>query len=296
MLRTARTTLFAGAVFIFVLPFTQAQDEKAFRALTPEAAEKMLQDLKIEFKKTASKKGDEHYFDFARENYRIRLTLFSPQELMLDCVFRGITLERVNQWNTSTRFSRANWHKDQSGELTILEYGLDISGGATAGTIKQFLARYEDELKKYDKFVLGNPNTAEDVILTEVTNERLENILKTQGISFQKKTNNAGVAMFDFELGSHKLRMYNFSGKDLMIDAHFRKISYDDANRYNLNRKFVRVVNYKGKDVEYTALENNLDCASGVTEGMIRHWITSFGDDARHFADYAKKLQAVEKK
>src|SRR5262249_47789362 len=157
-----------------------------------------------------------------------------------------------------------------------------ISGGATAGTIKQFIARSDEELKKYDKFAIGMGN--DDAILTEVTSEKLENILKTQGVSYQKKTNNAGVVMFDFELNGQKLRMYNFGSKDLMIDAHFRKISYEDANRYNLNRKFVRVVNYKGKDTEYTALENNLDCEPGVTEGMVRNWITAFGDDAKHFS------------
>ncbi len=102
--------------------------------------------------------------------------------------------------------------------------------------------------------------------------------------------------MFDFALADHNLRLYNFGGKDLMIDVHFKKVSLEDANRYNFNRKFVRVVNYKGKDVEYTALEGNLDCEAGVTEGMIRHWILSFGEDVRHFADYAKKEQTPEKK
>jgi len=294
MLRSSKLFLFAWAVLLLVLPCSQAQDDKVFRTLTPDAAEKVLQELKIEFKKTSSPKGDEHHFEYTREKYKIRLTLFGQQDLLLDCVFRGMPLERVNQWNTFTRLSRANWHKDGSGELTILEYGLDISGGATAGTIKQYITRFDDELKKYDRFVAGN--SVEDVILAEVTIDKLENILKTQAINFQKKTNAAGVVFYDFELNGHKLRMYNFGGKDLMIDAHFRKISFEDANRYNLNRKFVRVVNYKGKDTDYTALENNLDCEAGVTEGMIRAWITSFGEDARHFAEFTKKLQVAEKK
>ncbi len=294
MLHHSRMILFTLAIFIFVVPFTNGQDEKIFRALTPEAAEKLLQELKIEFKKTSSKKGEEHYFDFQRDNYKIRLTLFAKDELMLDCVFRGMPIEKVNQWNAATRLTRANWHKDASGDLTILEYGLDISGGATAGTIKQYITRFDEELKKYDKFV--GVGAGDDTVIAQVTNEKLENILKTQSINFQKKVNNAGVVMYDFELNGHKLRMYNFGGKDLMIDAHFRKLSYEDINRYNLNRKFVRAVNYKGKDVEYTALENNLDCEAGVTEGMLRQWITSFGDDARHFAEYAKKQQAPEKK
>jgi hypothetical protein len=284
----------AVAVFIVVAPCVLAQDDKVYRALPPETTEKMLQELKIDFKKTSSKKGDEHYYDFTREGFKIRLTQFSPTELKLDCVFRGIALDNVNQWNFSSRFGRAVHYKDTSGEITILEYALDLSGGVTAGTIKQFVARFDDELKKYDKYVNGSIN--DNAVLTEVTNEKLENILKSQGINHKKQASKDGVTMFDFELNNQRLRLYNFGGKDLMIDSHFKKIPLQDANRYNLNNKFIRVVNYKGKDVEYTALECNLDCAAGVTEGMVRHWILSFGDDAQHFADYAKKLQMAEKK
>ncbi|MBI2805903.1 MAG: YbjN domain-containing protein [Planctomycetes bacterium] len=293
MVHTIRLVLAALALFIFIGPRAAAQDDKVFRAVTPAAVEATLKDLKIEFKKATSKKGDEHYFDFQRETYRIRLTHFSPQELMLDCVFRGLPVEKVNQWNTVTKLARASWHKDSTGEFSILEYGLDISGGATAGTIKQFITRFEDELKKYDKFL--GANLTQDVILAQVTNDALENIFKTQGINYKKKLNTAGVMMFDFAVNKHSLRLYNFGGKDLMLDAHFKKISLDEANRYNLNRKFIRVVNYRGKDVEYTALECNLDCEAGATEGMIRHWILSFGEDARHFSEYTQKLQTAGK-
>ncbi|MBI3824105.1 MAG: hypothetical protein HY289_15665 [Planctomycetes bacterium] len=294
-----RLTL-AAVIFIAVVPFTQAQDDKVFRALTPEAAEKILRDLKIEFVKSSAKKGDEHYYDFKRDAYKVRLTWFSPTELMLDCVFRGMPIDKVNGWNATTRVSRASHHKDGNTELTILEYGLDISGGATEGTIKQFVLRYDEELRKYEKLLGGaapGPVAVnEDAILAEVATDKIEGILKSQKITFTKKVNNAGVAMLDFEMNGHNVRLYNFNGKDLMIDAHFKKLALDDANGYNLSRKFVRVVNYKGKDVEYTALECNLDCEAGVSEGMIRHWINTFGEDVRHFAEYTKKLQAPEKK
>jgi hypothetical protein len=281
----SRMILPALLISLCIVPAAFAQDAKLVRELSPEALAKALTDLKIEFNKTASAKGDEHYFEFTRSNYRIRLTQFGPQELMLDCVFRGIPIDKVNDWNAMTRLSRASLHDDPSGKVTLLAYGLDVAGGVTEATIPQYLTRFEDELKKYDRFV------ADDTLLAAVTDEKLENILKTQGISFKKAVNASGIALFDFELNGQKLRMYNFGGKDLMMDVHFRKVSLEDANRYNLNRKFVRVVNYKGKDLEYTALEINLDCEAGVTEGMIRNWIISFGEDARHFSEYAKKLQ-----
>ena len=190
--------------------------------------------------------------------------------------------------------TRADWQRDNSGPFTLLEYGLDVSGGVTVGTVKQYLSRFDEELRNYDKFVAEALGA--DTFLAEVTDEKLENVLKTQGINFTKKVNPSGVTTFDFELSSHKLRMYNFGGKDLMIDAHFKKVPLSAANRYNLNRKFIRVVNYKGKEVEYTALEYNLDCEAGVTEGAIRNWIISFGGDVEHFADYSKKLQELDKK
>ncbi|MBI1831802.1 MAG: YbjN domain-containing protein, partial [Planctomycetes bacterium] len=228
-----------------------------------------------------------------RDSYKVRLTCFSPSEFMLDCVFRGVPIEKVNVWNASTRFSRASYHKDATGDFTILEYGLDLTGGATAGTIKQFLVRFDDELKKYDRY-LGSP-ASDDIVLARVSDDKLENIFKTQGINYSKKPNKDGFNMFDFELNGQSIRLYNFGGKDLMMDTHFKKISLEHVNIYNLSRKFVRVVNYKGKDVEYTALECNLDCEAGVTEGMIRHWIVSFGEDTRHFAEYTKKLQTAQK-
>src|SRR5438105_4070134 len=105
MFRSARMILFTSVVFLMLVPGVHAQDDKVLRALTPEAAEKLLQDLKIEFKKSSSKKGDEHYYDFTRNSFKIRLTHFSPEELMLDCVFRGLPFEKINQWNAATRLS-----------------------------------------------------------------------------------------------------------------------------------------------------------------------------------------------
>lgn len=284
----------ALVIFVAVIPCASAQDDKVLRDLTPQAMETLLKELKIEFAKSSSPKGEEHYFDFQRNNFKVRLTHVSTKELMLDCAFRGLPIEKVNQYNTITRVARASWQRDNSGPFSLLEYGLDVSAGITVGSFKQYLTRFDEELRNYDRFVAET--VAADTFLAAVTDEKLEAILKSQGLNFTKKANPSGVTTFDFELSKHRLRMYNFGGKDLMIDAHFKKIPLSAVNRYNLNRKFVRVVNYKGKDVEYTALEYNLDCEAGVTEGAIRNWIISFGGDVEHFAEYARKLQELDKK
>jgi hypothetical protein len=282
-----------GVLSLVFVPAVRAQEDKVLRGLTPEAAEALLKELKIEFVKSSSKRGDEHYYDFKRDAFKVRLTQFSAQEIMLDCVFRGVPMEKVNMWNASTRFTRASLHKDTSGEFTLLEYGLDLTGSVTTGTLKLFIVRFDDELKKYEKFV--GAGGSDDQILPSVTDDKIENILKTQSVNYTKKANTSGIMMFDFELNGQKLRLYNFGGKDLMIDVHFRKVSLESANAFNLAKKFVRVVNYKSKDSEYTALESNLDCEGGVSTGMVRHWIMSFGDDARDFAEHAKKTNGDKK-
>lgn len=296
MLRRSWIIGAAWMIFVVFVPNVQAQDDKVVRSLTAEATEALLKSLKIEATKLPPpKKGDERFYEFTRNTFKVRLTQFSPTELMLDCVFRGVSIDKVNQWNSTTKIGRVNYQKDNMGEVTVLESGLDLSGGVTEGAIKQFILRFDDELKRYDRFITSQ--IADDNIMPTVTNDKIENILKTLGLTFQKKQNAAGVMMYDFEL-NNKVRLYNFGGKDLMMDVHFRKIPLEEANKYNLSRKFIRTVNYKAKDVEYTALEINFDCEAGATESMIRHWILSFGEDVRHFTEYAKKAQqpAPEKK
>jgi hypothetical protein len=294
MFPLSRMACAALVIFVTVVPCLRAQDPKGAPEMAPDLPEKTLQGMKIDFKKSSSKKGDQQYFDFQRGTFRVRLTQFPTQELMLDCVFRGIPLDKVNEWNTITKLSRVAVHKDATGEFTILEYGLDLTGGVTEGILKQYITRFEDELKKYDGFIAST--AVDDTILATVSDEKVEGILKTIGVTYQKKVNSAGVMTFDFDITGHKLRLYNFGGKDLMMDVHFRKIALADANSYNLNKKFVRVVNYKSKETEYTALEINLDCEAGVTEQMVRHWIVSFGEDVAVFSDYAKKVRGDSEK
>ncbi len=49
MYRSFRTVL-GVAILIATVPCAQAQEDKVYRALSPEATEKLLQEQKIEFK------------------------------------------------------------------------------------------------------------------------------------------------------------------------------------------------------------------------------------------------------
>ena len=74
-----------------------------------------------------------------------------------------------------------------------------------------------------------------------------------------------------------------------MLEARFAKIPLDKVNQYNLDRKFIRAVAYNTKKGEYTRLEVNLSFAGGVTESILRNFISVFEEDVEAFAAYVRK-------
>lgn len=294
-----RMTCAALALIVLALPSaTLAQGDEVFRALTPEQLEKFFKDQKVDFKKQQNKAGIVIY-DFKRGDFNVRMLLLpGGKQLAYGGIFPPLPLERLNQWNSGGHFAALSQAKGPKGPLSVLEYRLDLTGGVTEGTLKQYLARFDEELNAYTKFARGAGTGGEtpkivagkDGLLPAVTNEVLEKILKDLKLDYKKQVLPNGMALFSFEKNNHRLQLYNFSNKDLMIDANFPSIPPEDANAYNLKRKFIRVVLYKGKQGDYTSLESNLDCAAGVTEEMIRHFITSYDQDVAHFRNYVQKI------
>src|SRR5262245_8842512 len=192
----------------------RAQDDKIFKLFTTEQTEAFLQSLKIDFKKTPAKKDGILYYDFQRGGRSMRLYWYEGKDLMLDVVFGKMTLEQINAWNVRAKFSRACLHRDDKGEFVALEANLDILGGVSEGAVRQFFNVFEEEIKAFAKFLGSAP--LDDDIYTKVTNEKLESILKGLNIDF-KKVEVKGSVVFEFESNKHKLKLFNFSGDDLMI-------------------------------------------------------------------------------
>jgi len=263
----------------------RAQDDKIFKLFTTEQTEAFLQSLKIDFKKTPAKKDGILYYDFQRGGRSMRLYWYEGKDLMLDVVFGKMTLEQINAWNVRAKFSRACLHRDDKGEFVALEANLDILGGVSEGAVRQFFNVFEEEIKAFAKFLGSAP--LDDDIYTKVTKEKLESILKALNIDF-KKVEVKGSIVFEFESNKHKLKLFNFSGDDLMIDAHFKKLPLADVNQYNLNRKFIRCVAYNINGSEYTSLESNLDCVGGVSDSIVRNFIRSFDDEVKEFSKYVQ--------
>lgn len=275
------------AALALLLPSSaRGQSDKIHKAVTNEQIEATLKGLGIEAKKSAAKTGNATHFDFERNRHKVRLYNFDGKDLMLDAVFPSAPWELVNDWNRRAKFSRAALVKEGEREATVLESNLDCVGGVSESIVKQFVRTFDDELKAFDAHLSAEVGQNEK-ILAAVSDDVLEKILKDLKIEFKKAAlkNQQGFT-YDFTGLSCPVRLYNYNGKDLMIDSHFKKSSLEKVNKWNNTRKFVRAVSYQVAGREYTSLEANLDCAAGISENMIRHFIATFDAELKDFAKY----------
>lgn len=282
-----KSSIATFAVLLLAATLANAQEAKVITQLTAEQTEAFLKKQGIEFKKIETKTPGTYFYDYQRNSFNIRLYHYDGKDLMLDAVFPKTTLEKLNGWNVKAKFTRACSNRDAKGEFTTLESNIDLVGGVTEGALKQFMNTFDDELKLFTKYV--GDTGADDQFFSPVTNEKLEAILKGLNISYEKnELKNGAGAYYDFEANNFKIRLVNFGGKDLMIDAHFKKVSLEDLNQWNLEKKFIRAVYYNARGQEYSALESNLDCEVGTTDGILRNFIVGFQEDVKQFAKYVQ--------
>jgi putative sensory transduction regulator len=218
------------------------------------------------------------------------LHYYGGRDLMLVAKFPSVSLSAINQWNRGAKFSRAVFYQDKAEDYSTLEANLDIQGGVTDDTIRHFISRYDEELKQFDRLVFGTAAKEEEVV-TKVSAARLEKILKDLDIEFKKiPGKEADIDTYELKRDSFKVRLHNFKGEDLMLDAAFKEIPLAEVNKYNLARKFIRVVLYQpARGKKHTSLEANLDCLGGVSDRIIRYFIGTFDGEVREFAKFIAK-------
>jgi hypothetical protein len=273
------------AILLAAVSPVRAQDDKVFKTMTPEQTEAFLTKMEIDFKKAESKAPGTFMYDFKRKTFTMRLYHFDGKDVMLDAVFPAMGLDRVNDWNLKAKFSRATLQKDGRGLFVTLESNLDLVGGVTEGTLKQFVLSFEDEVQLFAKYAGGATN--EEQMFSPVSDEKLGEILKSMSFEFTKKEGKSAT-LFEFEFESRKFRLTNFGGKDIMLDTAFKKIALEDCNAYNLQKKFIRVVSYEGRGEGHSSLEANLDCEVGTTDAILRYFILGFTEDAKTFGKYVQ--------
>src|SRR5262249_18944900 len=118
-------------------------------------------------------------------------------------------------------------------------------------------------------------------VFRDISSQRLENILQGMNIQYKKGDAGKGTTYYDYNSKGVALRLWNFNGKDLMIDAFFPKVEWETINKWNSTAKFSRARLDKNNKTgqESAVLESNLDLLGGVTEDTIRHFIRSFDQE-----------------
>jgi hypothetical protein len=277
--------------------WSKEEKEKIHHKVASALLEDILRELDIRYKK-ATEKGGGVVYDFERNGYKIRLSNLGGEDLMLDALFTPVSVERINAWNVRASFSRGVLYPGDGKPYAAVENNLDCVGGVTSGAIKQFIRRFDAEVKAFDEF-LGDSGTAAlrasakssvEAVYPGVTSELLEEVLKGLKLNYKKNALNNGAAfLYEFQQNNVPIRLHNWGGKDLMLAAHFRKTTLKEANEFNLKRKFIRAVFYQDGAPAYTALERNLDVEGGVTENILRNFITSYAADVKEFERFLGK-------
>jgi hypothetical protein len=131
------------------------------------------------------------------------------------------------------------------------------------------------------------------LVYKNVSSETLERILKDINIQYKKSAGNKqGLFYYEYTRNNFTLRLHNYEGKDIWIEALFTdRMSLEDVNRWNVRAKFSRCVLLNSDAKTTVSLENQLDCLGGCTDAILRQFIVRFDSEVRDFADFVKNSQ-----
>lgn len=279
---TRHLALVFSALAVAALPnAASAQKVKVQFQVSHERLERILKELDVSYQKTPNPAlfgGGFSYF-YTRNNTKIRLTNTNGLHLLIDSVFMKIPLEDVNRWNREGHMSRA---VVLSNDALSLETWLVCGGGVTDGMIRQFFRTFESDLQAFSKF--WDALELEEEEFQAASAERLEKILRDLKLTFKKKDEKGNV-QFEFDKDNYKFRLRcRDAGAVLVLETTFPKFPLDKLNKYNVDRRLVRVVlrqDETGK--EFTTLESYLDCRGGKTESIVRYFVSVFEHETRDF-------------
>jgi hypothetical protein len=152
MMRLSLASLLVGALVAFSV---SAEDSaKAYRNVSSEKVEAVLKSMKIDFAKSTGKKEGIFFYDFESDSIKVRLHNYEGKDLWLDAHFSDkLDLDEINKWNVKARATRAVLLGSGDKATISLEAQLDCDAGASDAILRQFVTRYEKELKDFVKFI-----------------------------------------------------------------------------------------------------------------------------------------------
>lgn len=143
------------ACFICLLfPLASAAQNKIYKSVANDTVEKILQGLEIKFQKEERKLKDTAImvYDFKRGDNTFKLFNYQS-DLWIECTYeKAMKPEDVNRWNSDAKFSRLVVLQDKDKMILSLESQLDCAGGVTDAIVRQYINRFEEEVKKFTKF------------------------------------------------------------------------------------------------------------------------------------------------
>lgn len=259
---------------------------KVFQTITADHLEKLLKDLGISYKKTLGLPLGSVDYNFARNNFRIRLHNTNGQDLWIDAFFVKIPAEDVNRWNRQARLSRAVLISTGPVVSLSLEAQLVCAGGVTEGMIKQFITNFDKEVQDFAAFL--RTVVHEEVEIKAVTAGRLEKLMSDYSLEFKKTGADGKDLRLEFTMNKHKMVLTCHNGSVLVLRSIYSKMPLDRVNQYNMNRRYVRAFVDSGADgKEFTVLESYLDCRGGVTESILRNFLRMFDEELKEMDRFA---------
>jgi hypothetical protein len=144
-----------GLAVLFLPAAGRVQEKKelVYRNVPSDFLEKVLGDMNITYRKSAGKKEGTYFYDFERNNFKVRIGNHGGKDLWIDAAFPRAPLEQINQWNVRAKFSRAVLAREGERETALVEAQLDCVPGVTAALIRQFINRFDKEVRDFDQFL-----------------------------------------------------------------------------------------------------------------------------------------------
>jgi hypothetical protein len=279
------------------MPDTTPAAERIYTQVTGNLLEQILRKLDVQFQKKDYGDGEAMY-SFTLNGRAMRLWNYAGRDLMADANFdKVVNAAALNQYNVDRKFIRAvAYNPKGKNAYTSLESNLDCVGGVTEEIIRAFIVNFPSDVAHFGEYIaklpteVNPPPAAAAKLYQTISDDQIEQILGGLNLRYKKNIVSKTQTTFDFKLEGFELRLYNYGGKDLMIDAIFRKTPLARINHWNNSRKFVRAVAYNLNAAnEYASLEANFECTPGVSEDMVRFFITIFPVECKAFDEFLTK-------
>jgi Putative bacterial sensory transduction regulator len=128
--------------------------QTVYKNVSSEALERVLQDMRIGYKKTPGNKDGVFYYEYDRNGFTLRLHNYAGTDLWIEALFSDrLSLEDVNRWNVQAKFSRCVLLQSNDKTTTALENQVDCRGGCTDAMVRQFVNRFDHEVRTFADFV-----------------------------------------------------------------------------------------------------------------------------------------------